>query len=63
MGLMVMPEVNNLSKNVVILAQETVMKLMNAEQMEFVNLAEEDSISQNVVIFVQGAATILVNAG
>ena len=63
MGLMVIPEVNNLSKKIFILAQATVMKLMNAEQMEFVNLAEEDSMSQNFVIFVQGAATIVVNAG
>ena len=63
MGLMVMPEVNNLSKNFVIFAQEMVMKLMNAEQIEFVNLAEEGSMSQNFVIFVQGAVTILVNAG
>ena len=63
MGLMVMPEVNNLSKNFVIFAEETVMKLVNAEQIEFVNLAEEGSMSQNFVIFVQGSATILVNAG
>ena len=62
MGLMVMPEVNNLSKIFVIFAQETVMKLMNAEQMEFVKMAEEGSMSQNFVTFVQGAATILVNA-
>ena len=47
----------------VIFAQEIVMKLMNAEQIEFVNLAEEGSIFQNFVIFVQGAAMILVNAG
>ena len=39
------------------------MKIMNAEQIEFVNLAEEGSMSQNFVTFVQGAATILVNAG
>ena len=63
MGLMVMPEVNNLSKNFVIFAQEMVMKLTNAEQIEFVILAEEGSMFQNFVIFVQGAAMILVNAG
>ena len=63
MRLMVMPEVNNLSKNLVILAQETVLKLVNAEHMEFANLAEEGSMSQNFVIFVQGAVMILENAG
>ena len=63
MGHMVMPEVNNLSKIFVIFAQETVMKLVNAEQMEFVNLAMEGSMSRNFVLFVQGAVTILVNAG
>ena len=63
MGLMVMPEVNNLSKNFIIFAQEMVMKLMSAKQMEFVNLAEEGSMSQSFLKFVQGAATILVNAG
>ena len=31
--------------------------------MEFVNLAEEGSMSQNFVIFVQGAVMILKNAG
>ena len=36
---------------------------MNAQQMEFVNWAKEDSMSQNFVIFVQGTVTILVNAG
>ena len=63
MGLMVMPEVNNLSKNLVIFAQETVMKLVNAQQMEFVNWAKEGSMSKNFVIFVQETVMILVNAG
>ena len=39
------------------------MKLVNAEQMEFANLAKEGSMSQNFVIFVQGAVAILENAG